>query len=193
MAPLPNIEAYPKTILLRDGISVQLRPLEESDKLRLLQFFERVPEAERYYLKENVTSPEVIRAWTTNIDFERVIPLVALAGDEIVADATLHRSRAMARRHIGELRVVVDPEYRDRGLGRRLIRELLDIAVDLRLYKATFELVAQREKAAIIAAESVGFRRVATLDGRIRDLWGNYQDLAQLEMPLKDHDLWWRF
>ena len=117
MAPLPNIEAYPKTILLRDETRVELRPLEEADKLRLLQFFERIPEAERFYLKENVTAPEVIKTWTANIDFERVIPIVALAGDRIIADATLHRSRAPARRHIGEFRVVVDPAYREVGLG----------------------------------------------------------------------------
>ena len=193
MAPLPNIEAYPKTILLRDETRVELRPLEEADKLRLLQFFERIPEAERFYLKENVTAPEVIKTWTANIDFERVIPIVALAGDRIIADATLHRSRAPARRHIGEFRVVVDPAYREVGLGSRIIRELFEIAVELGLYKVSFELVAHREKAAILAAERAGFREVATLKGRIRDLWGNYQDLVVLEMPLKDHEAWWRY
>ena len=193
MAPLPNIEAYPKTILLRDETRVELRPLEEADKLRLLQFFERIPEAERFYLKENVTAPEVIKTWTANIDFERVIPIVALTGDRIIADATLHRSRAPARRHIGEFRVVVDPAYREVGLGSRIIRELFEIAVELGLYKVSFELVAHREKAAILAAERAGFREVATLKGRIRDLWGNYEDLVVLEMPLKDHEAWWRY
>ena len=53
--------------------------------------------------------------------------------------------------------------------------------------------MAHREKAAILAAERAGFREVATLKGRIRDLWGNYQDLVVLEMPLKDHEAWWRY
>ena len=127
------------------------------------------------------------------VSFDRVIPIVALVGDEIVADATLHRSRAMSQRHVGELRVVVDPSYRGVGLGRRLIRELLDIAVDLGLHKATFELVAQREETAITAAGSAGFREVVSLKERVRDIWGNYQDLVLMEMPLKDHALWWRF
>jgi L-amino acid N-acyltransferase YncA len=187
------METYPKTVRLRDGTAVDVRPLQEDDDGRLLRFFQRIPESERYYLKENVTSAEVIGSWTSNLDFERVVPLVALAGDEIVADATLHRSRAPARRHVGELRVVVDPEYRELGLGRRLIRELLDIASALGLHQATFELVAQREMAAIMAAESVGFQVSATLKGRIKDMWGNFQDLVLMELPLENHERWWHF
>ena len=110
-----------------------------------------------------MTAPEVIQGWTGNIDLERVVPIVACVGKNIVGDATLHRSRASARRHVGEVRIVVDPAYREVGLGRRLIRELLDIAADMGLTLATFELVDRREKPAIMAAESVGFREVGTL------------------------------
>ncbi len=193
MSALPYVEAYPKTLMLRDGTQVIIRPLEKDDKIRLLHFFERVPQEERHYLKENVTAPEVIHSWTSNIDFDRIIPIVGLVGDDIIADATLHRSRAPARRHIGELRVVVDPTYREKGLGRRLIRELLEISHELRLHKATFQLVSMREEPAILAAESVGFREVATLKEHIKDFWGNYEDLVVLEIPLKDADLWWKF
>jgi L-amino acid N-acyltransferase YncA len=191
MDELFNVHAYPRTVMLRDGATVSLRPLEAEDKLRLLDFFKRVPEEERYYLKENVTAPEVIQAWTSHIDFDRVISIVAEAGEDIVADATLHRSRAPARRHIGELRIVVDPAFREVGLGRRLIRELLDISAELGLSQATFELVADRERPAINAAQSVGFRPSATLKGRIKDYWGNYQDLVLLEMPLNERHMWW--
>lgn len=191
MSELLNLHAYPRTVMLRDGATVTLRPLEAGDKLRLLEFFKRVPEEERYYLKENVTAPEVIQAWTSHIDFDRVIPIIAEAGSDIVADATIHRSRAPARRHIGELRVVVDPAFREIGLGRRLIRELLDISAELGLSQATFELVADREQPAINAAHGVGFRASATLKGRIKDFWGNYQDLVLLEMPLNERHMWW--
>ena len=128
---------------------------------------------------------------TSNIDFDRIIPIVGLAKERIVADATLHRSRAMARHHLGEMRVVVDPAYREVGLGRRLIREILDIAADLGLHTVIFELVSGRESPAINAASSVGFKEIATLPGGIKDFWGNYQDLVLLEMPLSDRHQWW--
>lgn len=186
-----EIAGYPKVLMLSDKTLVTIRPLEPGDKLRLLRFFERVPEEERHYLKENVTAPEVIQDWTTNIDCKRVFPIVALFGDVIVADATLHRSRSEAHRHIGEISLVVDPSYRDIGLGRRLIRELLDIGHGLGLHAATMEWATLRETPAIMAARSVGFEEVATLPSRIRDYWGNYLDMVFLEIPLQDRRRWW--
>lgn len=193
MATMLNVQSYPKTVALRDGTRVQLRPLEPGDKIRLLKFFERIPEEERYHLKENVTAPEVISEWIRYIDLERVIPIVGVMDDQIVADATLHRSRASARRHMGELRVVVDPAHRERGLGGRLLRELIEIASDLGLHKLYMELVEHREKPAIQAALSLGFQEVACLAEWVRDAWGNYESLVVLELPLKERELWWRY
>ena len=68
MKGLPMIETYPKNFMLRDGDKVWVRPLETGDKTRLLQFFERIPEEERYYLRENVASAKLIHQWTTNLD-----------------------------------------------------------------------------------------------------------------------------
>ena len=87
--------------------------------------------------------------------------------------------------------MVVDPAYREVGLGGRLMRELLDIADDLGLLAATMELVAEREHPAIMAAESVGFERVATLTERVKDFWGNYEDLITLNLRLGNHHRWW--
>jgi L-amino acid N-acyltransferase YncA len=186
---IPRVEAYPKTVMLGDGTAVILRPLAKEDKVSLLDFFRRVPAEERHYLKEDVTSPEVIEAWTSNIDLGRVIPIVALVADEIVADATLHRSRSWAHCHMGELRIVVDPTYRNMGLGRQLIRELVDIADELGLQKVVLELAGHWKQPAIIAAGSLGFREAARLKEWVRDYWGDYQDLVIMELPLTDHRL----
>ena len=190
-AAIPNIDAYPKTIMLRDGAKVDLRPLAVGDELPLLEFFKGISAEDRFFLKENVTAPEMIHDWTTKIDFDRIIPIVGEVEGRIIADATLHRGRSTARRHVGEIRIVVDPAYRKAGLGRRLIRELLDIAADLNLLKVTFELVADRENPALNAASSVGFEEVAVLKDRIQDFWGNFHDLVLLEMSLKDRQSWW--
>jgi L-amino acid N-acyltransferase YncA len=190
---LPEIESYPKTILLRDETQVVLRPLTAGDQSGLLDLFQRLPEEERLYLKEDVASPLVIQRWINEIDFSRVIPIVALYDGNIIADATLHRSRVMARSHIGEIRVVVDPAFREVGLGRRLIRELLDVAVNLGLHKVFFELVSDHEDAAISAAMSMGFQQAGVLKEYVRDIWGEYQDLVQLELPLRYYQLAYYF
>ncbi len=192
MPSIPKLEGYPKSFTLNDGVEVQLRPLISSDSTALLSLFQQVPEEDLYYLKDTVTDPEVIRGWTNDISLERVIPIEALHGDRVIADATLHRSRVFARNHIGEVRVVVDPEYRGKGLGRRLMREMLDIAAELDLYRVVMELVPEREAAAIDVAESMGFQRVSTLPGRIRDYSGSYNDLTVLEISLSDRSTWWK-
>ena len=107
----------------------------------------------------------------------------------LVADASLHRSRAAARRHIGELRVVVDPEFRGKGLGSALIRELIDVGRTLGLDRLFFELVERREHDAIKAAVGTGFEEVGSLQGRVRDIYGSLQNLVILELPLDQDDL----
>ena len=189
---VPSFEEFPKNFNLDDGTAVELRPLGENDHEALHGFFSRIPEEDLYYLKDDVTDLAVIREWTHNINHERVIALEAIVDGEIVCDATIHRTRAFSRRHIGELRVVVDPRFRQRGLGSHVIRELLDIAKELNLYKVYIDLVTRREEAAIKFAERMGFERVATLPARIMDYYGGYHDVVVMEVSLSDRSTWWR-
>ncbi len=182
------LRKFPRVATLNDGQQVTIRPLHPDDDTALHQFFLRVPEEDRFYLNNDVTAPEVIQEFTDNISLDVAIPLVAVSGDKIIADSTLHRSRRASRRHVGELRIVVDPEYRGRGLGARLIDELIQLGVDLGLERVVFELVDRREMPAIQAAKAAGFEEVAVLEGRVRDMYGIMQDLVILELPLEEED-----
>jgi len=188
-----TIAAFPRETALRDGSRVLLRPLEDGDEQALLDFFLRIPEEERFFLKEDVTAPDVIHRWVTERDFRRALALVALDGSRIVADAVLIRRRGNSRSHIGEIRVVVAPEYRDHGLGTALIRELCDIADDAGLEKVMFELVAEREQEAIRAAEWLGFLRVATIEGGAVNPLGHHHDVVLMAMPLGRWYHWTKF
>ena len=187
------VSAYPKAPSLRDGSRVTIRPLDRSDESALLQFFLAVPEDERYFLKEDVTSPEVIGRWVTDMDYSRALPLVALVDGSIVANAVLIRRRGNSRSHIGEIRLVVAPEWRNRGLGTMLIRELCDIADDGDLEKVLFEVVSDVEKEALKAAEWLGFLRVGTIEGAARDQSGQHHDVILLAMPLGKWYQWTKF
>lgn len=182
------LRKFPRVATLNDGHQVTIRPLRPDDDTALHQFFLRVPEEDRFYLNNDVTSPEVIRGFTDNISLDVAIPLVAVSEDKIVADSTLHRSRRASRRHVSELRIVVDTDYRGRGLGARLIDELIQLGVDLGLERLAFELVDRREMPAIQAAKAAGFEEVAVLEGRVRDMYGIMQDLVILELPLEEED-----
>jgi GNAT superfamily N-acetyltransferase len=64
-----------------------------------------------------VSKREVIEAWARELDYEKVLPLLAVVGDNIVGDATLHRRKAGWTSHVGKVRIVIDKDYRGKGLG----------------------------------------------------------------------------
>jgi len=186
-----KLSAYPKDVVLRDGTKVVLKPMTEQDAGTLLQFFLTIPSEDRYYLKEDITSPAVTQRWARELNYDRALPLLAWIDGQVVADATLHRQRAGARRHVGEVRIMVNPEFRNRGLGTAMIRELATIANESGLEMLTFEVVAEKEDAAIAAAKFVGFVPVGVLSGHAKDPNGHPRDLIMLEMPLGKWFEWW--
>ena len=176
--------AYPKTLTLRDGSAVTVRPLRSVDRDALADFFRRVPEEDRKFLKDDVSRPEVVEAWCREINAARVLPLIVEAEEgKVVADATLHRRTAGWLRHVGEVRLVVDPEYRRKGLGSRLVEELIQLAQAEGLEKLVAEMTPE-EGAARMAFERLGFRQVAVIPDLVRDQTGTTRDLVILVLNL---------
>jgi L-amino acid N-acyltransferase YncA len=189
-----EIGIYPKKVILRDGTAITIRPMSKDDAEGLLQFFLAVPENERWFLKEDVTSPRVLQRWAEELDYRRSLPLLALTDDgRIVADAVLIRRRGGSRAHIGEFRVVVAEDFRHRGLGVMLIREVCDIANDAGLEKVVAEMVVGAEDDAINAAEWLGFYKVATIEGLAKDQHGRDCDVVMMTMPLGRYYEWSKF
>jgi hypothetical protein len=96
MAVYP-ITRYPKEVALRDGATVQLRPMTAADAEDRVAFFRDIPDEERFLLKDDVTSPEVVCGWANRLDYDRALPLLALADGRLVADAVLIRHRGGSR------------------------------------------------------------------------------------------------
>ena len=174
---------YPKALTLRDGTPVTVRPLRSGDRDALGDFFRRVPEEDRKFLKDDVTRPEVVAAWCHDINPARVLPLIAEAEGKVVADATLHRRTAGWLRHVGEVRLVVDPEFRRKGLGSRLLEELMLLAQAEGLDKLVAELIPE-EVGARKAFERLGFRQVAVIPDLVRDPTGEARALLVLVLDL---------
>jgi L-amino acid N-acyltransferase YncA len=181
--PLPG---YPTVYLTEDHEQIIIRLMVPEDQEALLDFFRRIPQEDRFYLKEDVTSPRIIQRWAETLDYSRVLPLLAIMDNKIVANGTLHHRRAGARRHIGEVRIVVDPAYRNRGVGRGLLRKLIEIAGEKGLEKLMFEVVADTEEAAKHTTQVLGFVPVAMLPGHVRDYCNQTHDLIIMERPILD-------
>jgi GNAT superfamily N-acetyltransferase len=139
-----------------------------------------VPEEDRWWLREDVSDPSVIRRWIADMDYDRVLPLLALSDNQIVADATLHRRGFGARHHIGEVRVVVAPAYRGLGLAYALIAELVEIAAAAGLSRLEAEIVGRAQSGALEAVEQLGFEQAAVIPDHLVGPDGGPHDLVYL-------------
>lgn len=183
MYPIPG---YPTVYLTTDNAPMTIRPMVPEDQDALLDFFRSLPPEDRFSLKDDVTDPTVIARWAQTLDYSRVLPLLAFLDGTIVGDGTLHHRRAGARQHIGEVRLVVHPAYRNRGVGRGLLHQLIAIAGDKGLKQLLFEVVADTEPAARHTAQVLGFIPVAVLPAHVRDSCGHPHDLIRMERRLLD-------
>ncbi len=167
------LRLYPKK--LAGGLT--LRPMEACDEQTLVDFFKRIPVQERQRFRDDVTRPEVIRGWVKNLNYPTVLPLLVFDGARVVADATLHRDRRGWSRHVAKIRVTLDPEFRRRGLAKRLIQEFLELAPLLQVAVLNAEILSV-QTGAMRLFEGLGFVCVATLPQQALDLTGRPHDIA---------------
>ncbi len=160
---------------------MEIRSFDPDRDLEGLQrFFARVPESDRTFFKEDLDADAVAR-WATEPNGRRAI---ACDGGEVagyVAVVALHGWSD----HVGELRLVVDPERRRQGIGRRLAQRALIDSLECGLEKVFVEVVADQE-AAVEMFRSLGFQPEALLRDHVRDRGGELRDLIVLSHPVSE-------
>jgi L-amino acid N-acyltransferase YncA len=159
---------------------MEIRQLEARDRDALERFLLRIPDGDRTFFKEDVGDPEVVSAWAR----PGVARSLAVEGDVVlgyVAVVPLHGWSS----HVGEVRVIVDPDHRGRGLGRALARHAVLEALKLGLTKMVVEVVADQE-ATIAMFRSLGFDPEALLQDHVRDLSGQVRDLMILAHSVEE-------
>lgn len=135
------IDDFPKEVKLKDSSVVTVRGMVKTDLEKLVGFFNELPEEDKLFLKDNVTRRSTIETWLGNLDYERILPLVADVENRIVGDASLHMQKHGWARHIGEIRVVVAKDYQRRGLGSILAGIIFQIALGLGLDKIQAQMM----------------------------------------------------
>jgi len=178
------LRLYPKDVTLRGGQKVTIRLMTAADEEALLEFFRSLPEKDRLFLKEDMTDPQVIHRWVKNLDYNRVIPLLAFSGERIVADAPLLMNTHGWSRHVGEFRLVVSSDFRRLGLGLILSKELFFLALSLKLEKLMAETV-EEHVAIIRILKSLGFETEAVLKDHVKDIHGNPHNLLIMTHDVK--------
>ena len=159
---------YPKEVKLRDQTEVTLTPMVPSDWQLVGDFLAAIPEEDRLFLRHDISDPEIVERWCTDLDYKHVFPLLAWVEGRVVADGTLNQDPGLWTAHLGKLRVLVHPDFRRHGLGAVITRELISVATAQGLNKAVVECASEQgDLIRFLGGE--GFREAARLEGFVKD------------------------
>ncbi len=172
---------------LRDGGEVVIRQMTPEDSDRSYKFFAGLPEDDRRYLRVDVTRREVVERRAREMDAGRVVRLVAVDGEAIVADGTLELAGHGWGDNIAEIRLVVAAPYQRLGLGTLLARELYYLAAERKVDRIVVRMMRPQVGARRIFRR-LGFKDEFLIPEHVRDLDGTWQDLIIMRCNLED--LW---
>ena len=151
-------EAYEQTAELKDGSEVFIRPVKPTDERMVQEFFYSMTDREVYYrfLHAAKAFPRKDMQKMVNIDYHRELSLVALAGE-----FGFEHMVGVARYLLGgdgepEVDFAVSTEAQGKGLGRRLMGAVLNVARD-RGYKVANAYVMPENLASMNILKTMGY------------------------------------
>ena len=122
---------YNKTVILKDGSSLLLRPIQNNDETKISSLFHRLSRS-TIYLKFCQEVGQLSKEELTgfcNVDYYDIFALVATirvkTEERIIAVARYSRRPGECS---AELAPVVEDIYQERGIGTHLLEHLADIA-----------------------------------------------------------------
>jgi RimJ/RimL family protein N-acetyltransferase len=175
---------FRQLITLPDGGRVLLRPLTKEDRQELIDLFQNVAPEDLRYMLNDVTDSDLVASWVDNLDYDRVLPVVAVINERLVGNASLHFFEGPGR-HRASVRIYLAKEVRRRGVGSRMIQALIDIAKRRNMYMLEAQII--NEQATVIRAfQNLGFIRKCILDNYFILPDGELRDVAHLILRLRD-------
>ena len=178
-----QIKSFREMVTLKDGAYVLLRAMIHEDKARLIEFYKAVSEDDLRYFHHNVKDESLIAAWCENLDYSKVLPILALVKERVVGSASLHFFEG-PKRHVGEVRLFLAKDYRKRGLGMKMIRALIGLARKQGLGILLAEVIADKTKV-VKAFEQLGFHSNCVLDDYFMFPDGDLCDVVIMTMTLR--------
>jgi len=173
-----------RQVALKDGTPVVIRPMTGDDLERSWSFFRELSAEDRAYLRRDVTRRDVVEERIRAMESVRVRRLVALVGERIVADASLELEDTGWKRHVAEMRLIVAQEYKRRGLGTLMARELYALAAEARVEEIMVKMM-RPQRAARSIFRKLGFHEETLLPDYVKDASGKKQDLILMRCDLE--------
>jgi L-amino acid N-acyltransferase YncA len=177
--------SYPREVALADDTRIRLRLMVPADAYRVHAFARSLPRDDLQFLRVDITKMVAVLHWAQNIRAGLTVTLLAEKDGEVVGYASVHNDQVSWQRHLGELRIQVAPEYRARGLGSALGREIFAIAPELGIGKIVAQMTPDQQQAMALVKRH-GFRQEAVLHDFVIDRDGRTNDLLVMTCSVAD-------
>jgi L-amino acid N-acyltransferase YncA len=128
------------------------------------------------FLTIDITSPEAMEQYFRGVESDRAMTVLAEIDGRFVGYGSLTFNQLHWTRHLGEIRLLVGPEMRGKGLGKILAGEVLSLANERGLQKVVARM-ATEQRGAVQVFERLGFRAEALLADFVMDRTGRTHDL----------------
>ena len=159
---------------------MEIRSVHAADEPAVERFVARIPEGDRTFFKEDVNGTDVVAFWQRRGG----VTTIAVDEGEVIGYGAVIPLQGWSS-HVGEVRVIVDPGTRGRGVGRALARGAILSSLELGLTKLVVEVMADQE-ATIAMFRALGFDPEALLEDQVRDSSGDLHDLMILSHSVEE-------
>ncbi|QQS44740.1 MAG: GNAT family N-acetyltransferase [Acidobacteriota bacterium] len=166
---------YPWTTTI-NGREITLRLMSRADLEGSVQFARELPAEDLMFLTVDITDPVEMEQYVAAVEKGQAATVLAESGGRFVGYGSLAVSQPHWTRHLGEIRLLVGPDWRGFGLGRLLANEVMRIARDKGLRKVIARMAAD-QKSAIQVFEHLGFHAEALLADFVIDRDGRTHDV----------------
>ena len=173
---------YPWTTDIKNG-QITLRLMTPKDGKTMLALTQSLPEEDLVFLTVDITQPGIVERWAHSLESGRIKVVIAEASGQFVGYGSLSRAEPFWTRHLGEIQIVITPEFRGRGLGHILANEVYALAQEQGLQKIVARMAAG-QRGAVQVFESLGFRAEALLADYVMDRQGRTHDLIVMSYDL---------
>ena len=163
--------------------SAAIRSMADYDDLAVQNFIAKVPLHDLLFLDRDIREPKVLAAWRRAIEQGAVHSLVAIVRGEIVATTAVIRDPLSWSAHVVDVRLLVLPQLRGKGVGRALLAASIEHAIAGGATKLTARMTPD-QRGAITLFEESGFRGEALLRDQVRDTNGQLHDIAVLSQDV---------
>ncbi len=135
-----------RSVTLKDGTPVMLRPIRQEDEAELTALYSRLS-PETVYQRFFSVMARLPPSWAhilANVDYERRMAIVAIDPDGTLIAVARYDYDETSKE--AEIAIVVQDQWQDKGLGTAMVTELLNYAAAKGIHRFRANVLAENRR-----------------------------------------------